>query len=119
VYGRFEAFTLSVVIIVLGFTLSSLAGSILTFGIGQCLLSIGQVGIQFLEAIVAADNSSLTNRGLATALTMTPFAFTVFAVAPIAAALLPDKWRVYVFPFLPPCVRPETTASKRICTDGV
>lgn len=74
--------------------LSAASHSIGAFALGQCLTALGQVGVQFSQNIIVAQNSALPNRALATALPMSPFAFTVFAVAPISEALLPDRWRL-------------------------
>lgn len=93
-YGNFRLFLGLVLTLIIGFICSAFTDSILLFAIGQCLAALGQVGIQFATAIIVAENSALPNRALATALPMSPFAFTVFAVAPISEALLPDRWRL-------------------------
>ncbi|KAH8152683.1 uncharacterized protein LAJ45_03524 [Morchella importuna] len=94
VFGRFEAFTFSVVLLTLGFILEAASQDIGTFAAAQIFYVAGQVGIQFMQQIFAADTTNLKWRALFNALPLAPFLFTTWCGAPIVERVLRDStWR--------------------------
>lgn len=53
-YSRFEAFTVSIFLITLGFILEATSNNIGAFAAAQIFYVAGQVGIQFMQQIFAA-----------------------------------------------------------------
>ena len=93
VFGRFEAFTLAVVIYVAGYVQQALSKTIATYATAQIFYAAGSTGLQILIQIFIADTSDLVNRALCSAIPAVPFLFTYWAGPPIAQAVLPD-WRL-------------------------
>lgn len=62
-YSRFEAFTVSIVFITLGFILEAVSNNIGTFAAAQIFYVAGQVGIQFMQQIFAAGELEIHSSG--------------------------------------------------------
>ena len=94
VFGRLEAFTLSVFIYVIGYIQMAASDSVKTFASAQIFYSAGATGLQILQQIFIADTSDLLNRALFSSLPDIPFLITVWAGPPIADDLLTHTtWR--------------------------
>lgn len=96
VFGRLEAFTISIVIYVLGYVQMASSRSIQTYVSAQIFYSTGQTGLQILQQIFIADSSSLLNRAVLSKIPDLPFLVTVW-LAPLLAALIlrngSENWR--------------------------
>jgi MFS family permease len=70
--------------------------------------SIGFSGIIYTVAVLAADVTSLRNRGIAFAFTSSPYMITAFAGSKAAEAFLMDvknwRWGFGAFAIIVPCV---------------
>ncbi|WPG98838.1 Hypothetical protein R9X50_00163600 [Acrodontium crateriforme] len=94
VFGRFEAFSLSVFIYVIGYVQQAAASNVETYAAAQIFYSAGQTGLQILIQIFIADTSDLTNRALVVTLPEVPFLFTVWIGPPLANTILTRlNWR--------------------------
>ncbi|KAH8889295.1 MFS general substrate transporter [Thozetella sp. PMI_491] len=94
VFGRLEAFSLSVLLCVLGYIQMAASQNIQTYASAQIFYSAGATGLQILQQIFIADTSSLLNRALLASLTDTPFLVTVWIGSLIASAILKTTtWR--------------------------
>lgn len=60
-YSRFEAFTVSILLITLGFILEATSTNIGAFAAAQIFYVAGQVGIQFMQQIFAAGEHAVHN----------------------------------------------------------
>ncbi|KAF2719548.1 putative siderophore-dependent iron transporter [Polychaeton citri CBS 116435] len=92
VFGRFEAFALSVFIYTIGYIQQAAADNVKTYAAAQLFYSAGSTGLQILIQIFIADTSDLMNRALCATLPDVPFLINVWLGPPLAASLLPD-WR--------------------------
>lgn len=94
VLGRLEAFTLSVVIYILGYILQATANDIRTYAAAQIFYAIGATGLQILIQIFVADTSDLLNRALCSTLPQLPFLVNVW-IGPLVAdfVLTNFSWR--------------------------
>lgn len=94
VFGRFEAFSLSVFIYVIGYIQQAAASNVETYAAAQIFYSAGQTGLQILIQIFIADTSDLLNRALIVTLPDVPFLFTVWIGPPLANTILTRlSWR--------------------------
>lgn len=93
VYGRFEAFSISITAITVGFIINAASKSMAHLAVGQVFYTIGQIGIQFLQQILTADTTTLENRSFFASLLLAPAIFTAWIGAPIVSALVPAHWR--------------------------
>lgn len=91
--GRAEALSVSLVSIALGFVINASSRNLGTMAAGQVLYVIGQVGILFLQQILAADTTTLANRSLFGALLYSPPILTAWVGGPMVEALVPTHWR--------------------------
>ncbi|KAH8715968.1 MFS siderochrome iron transporter C [Beauveria bassiana] len=94
--GRAEALSVSLVSIVLGFAINAASRNMGTMAAGHVFYSFGQVGIVFLQQILAADTTTLENRSVFGALLYSPPIFTAWIGGPMVQALVPAHWRWYV-----------------------
>ncbi|KAL8841473.1 MAG: hypothetical protein Q9170_000936 [Blastenia crenularia] len=93
-FGRLEAFSISVVLYVIGYIQMAGSNNVKTFASAQIFYSAGNTGLQILQQIFIADTSDLLNRALWSSLPDIPFLITVWAGAPIANNLLSHTtWR--------------------------
>jgi MFS family permease len=94
VFGRLEAFSISIVLFVLGYIQMACAQNVETYASAQIFYSSGSTGLQILQQIFIADTSNLLNRALFSSLPDTPFLVTVW-VGPIIASMIlaSSTWR--------------------------
>ena len=94
VFGRLEAFTISVLVYVIGYIQMAASNNVKTFASAQIFYSAGSTGLQILIQIFVADTSDLLNRALFSSLPDVPFLVTVWVGPPIANSLLAHTtWR--------------------------
>ena len=84
VFGRLEAFSLSIFLYVIGYIQQAGANNVKTFASAQIFYSAGETGLQILIQIFIADTTNLTWRALFSSLVDLPFLFTVW-VGPVIA----------------------------------
>ncbi|PSN59751.1 putative siderophore-dependent iron transporter [Corynespora cassiicola Philippines] len=93
-WGRAEGFALMVGFSSLGVILMATSQNLATFCAAQVFYSIGFAGVIYTVAVLAADVTSLRNRGIAFAFTSSPYMITAFAGSKAAEAfLLHVNWR--------------------------
>ncbi|KAK4898652.1 hypothetical protein LTR27_003824 [Elasticomyces elasticus] len=94
VFGRLEAFSLSVLFYVVGYIQQAAAKDVRTYAAAQVFYSAGQTGLQILIQIFIADTSDLLNRALVVTLPDVPFLVNVWVGPPLADAILHNlSWR--------------------------
>ena len=94
VFGRLEAFTISIFIYVIGYIQQAASNNVKTFAAAQIFYSAGNTGLQILQQIFIADTSDLLNRALFSSLPDIPFLWSVWAGPPLANSLLAHTtWR--------------------------
>ena len=94
VFGRFEAFCVSILIFMLGYIQMASSTNVETYASAQIFYSAGSTGLQILQQVFIADSSSLLNRAIFAALPQLPFLVTVWIGPSIAAAILDRaSWR--------------------------
>ena len=94
VFGRLEAFSLSIFVYILGYVQMAASNNVKTFASAQIFYSAGSTGLQILQQIFIADTSDLLNRAFFSSIPDIPFLITVWVGAPIANSLLTHaSWR--------------------------
>lgn len=94
VFGRFEAFGLSVLFCVIGFIQQAGSNSVNTYAAAQIFYSAGQTGLQILIQIFIADTSDLVNRALCSTIPDIPFLANVWLGPALAETILTKlNWR--------------------------
>lgn len=94
VFGRLEAFTISVFLYVMGYIQMAASNNVRAFASAQIFYSAGSTGLQILQQIFIADTTDLRNRALFSSLPDVPFLFTVWAGPPIAQSIYNQSgWR--------------------------
>jgi MFS family permease len=94
VFGRFEAFCLSILIYVLGYIQMAASTNVQTYASAQIFYSAGSTGLQILQQVFIADSSDLLNRAFLALLPEFPFLVTVWLGPTIAGAVLrTSSWR--------------------------
>ncbi|KAK3368079.1 siderophore iron transporter mirC [Podospora didyma] len=94
VFGRLEAFTLSIFLMVLGYIQMAGSQNVETYASAQIFYSAGSTGLQILQQVFIADTSSFLNRALFSSLPDSPFLITVWIGPLIAAFILANStWR--------------------------
>lgn len=94
VFGRFEAFCVSILIYVLGYIQMAASTNVETYASAQIFYSAGSTGLQILQQVFIADSSDLLNRALLALLPEFPFLVTVWLGPTIADAMLKHaSWR--------------------------
>lgn len=94
VFGRFEAFTLSVLIYSVGYVQQAASNNVKTYAAAQVFYSAGSTGLQILIQIFIADTSDLVNRAMCSTLPALPFLVNVWIGPPLADKLLSQaSWR--------------------------
>ncbi|KAK4044607.1 siderophore iron transporter mirC [Parachaetomium inaequale] len=95
VFGRLEAFCISVLLCVLGYIQMAASQNVQTYASAQIFYSAGSTGLQILQQVFIADTSDFLNRALFSSLPDSPFLVTVWIGPAIAAAILANSsWRV-------------------------
>ncbi|KAG0160297.1 hypothetical protein PDIDSM_7824 [Penicillium digitatum] len=93
VFGRFEAFCLSILIYTLGYIQMAGSTNVQTYASAQ-IFSAGSTGLQILQQVFIADSSDLLNRAFLALLPEFPFLVTVWLGPTIAGAVLrTSSWR--------------------------
>lgn len=94
VWGRLEAFSLSVFLYTIGYIQQAGANSVKTYAAAQIFYAAGQTGLQILQQIFIADTSDLLNRAIVSTIPDIPYLLNVWIGPPIAESIL-DKmgWR--------------------------
>ncbi|KAK3692266.1 major facilitator superfamily domain-containing protein [Podospora appendiculata] len=94
VFGRLEAFTISILLCVVGYILMASSQNVETYASAQIFYSAGSTGLQILQQVFIADTSDFLNRALFSSLPDSPFLVTVWIGPAIAAAILAhSSWR--------------------------
>ena len=94
VFGRFEAFCLSILIYIIGYIEMAASNDVQTYTSAQVFYSAGSTGLQILQQVFIADSSDLLNRALLTSLPELPFLVTVWIGPTIAREVLTyASWR--------------------------
>lgn len=94
VWGRLEAFSLSVFLYTLGYIQQAAANSVKTYAAAQIFYASGQTGLQILQQIFIADTSDLLNRALVSTIPDIPYLLNVWIGPPIADGILKNLgWR--------------------------
>lgn len=94
VFGRFEAFCLSILIYILGYVQMAASTNVQTYASAQIFYSAGSTGLQILQQVFIADSSDLLNRAFLALLPEFPFLLTVWLGPTIAGAVLrTTSWR--------------------------
>lgn len=94
VFGRLEAFTLSIFIYIIGYIQMAGSHNVQTFASAQIFYSAGFTGLQILQQIFIADTSDLLNGAFFSSIPDIPFLVTVWVGAPIASSLpAATNWR--------------------------
>ncbi|KAJ5934510.1 hypothetical protein N7466_004057 [Penicillium verhagenii] len=94
VFGRFEAFCLSITIYILGYIQMAASTNVQTYASAQIFYSAGSTGLQILQQVFIADSSDLLNRAFLALLPEFPFLITVWLGPTIAGAVLQSSsWR--------------------------
>ncbi|KAJ9287201.1 hypothetical protein DTO021C3_5119 [Paecilomyces variotii] len=94
VFGRFEAFCVSIIIYILGYIQMAASTNVQTYASAQIFYSAGSTGLQILQQVFIADSSDLLNRAMFALLPELPFLGTVWIGPMIADAVLRhSSWR--------------------------
>ncbi len=94
VFGRLEAFAISVFVFIIGYSQMAGSNSVRTYASAQIFYASGSTGLQILQQIFIADTSNLLNRALFSTIPDIPFLITVWCGSPIAQSLLTNStWR--------------------------
>ncbi|KAI8625228.1 siderophore iron transporter mirC [Xylariaceae sp. FL1651] len=94
VFGRLEAFTICIVLYVLGYIQMAASGNVQTFAAAQIFYSAGSTGLQILQQVFIADTSDMRNRALLSSLPDTPFLVTVWIGSIIGGMIVASStWR--------------------------
>lgn len=94
VFGRLEAFGVSVLLYVLGYVQQAASRDVDSFASAQIFYSAGFTGTQILQQVFVADTSDLLWRALFSSLPDVPFLVTVWVGPEIVNALLRTaSWR--------------------------
>jgi len=88
VFGRLEAFSISILLYVLGYIQMSAARNVQTFAAAQIFSSSGSTGLQILQQVFVADTSDMLNRALLSSLPETPFLVTTWIGSVIADTII-------------------------------
>ncbi|KAK3985540.1 siderophore iron transporter mirC [Cladorrhinum sp. PSN332] len=95
VFGRLEAFSICILLCVLGYIQMAASQNVQTYASAQIFYSAGSTGLQILQQVFIADTSDFLNRALFSSLPDSPFLVTVWIGPAIAAAILATtSWRV-------------------------
>ncbi|KAK4179693.1 putative siderophore iron transporter [Triangularia setosa] len=94
VFGRLEAFSICIVLCVLGYILMAASQNVETYASAQIFYAAGFTGLQILQQVFIADTSDFLNRALFSSLPDSPFLVTVWIGPAIAALFLAKStWR--------------------------
>jgi MFS family permease len=94
VFGRFEAFSLCIVLYIIGYIQQAASNDVNTYATAQVFYAAGQTGLQILIQIFIADTSDLVNRALCSTIPALPYLVNVWVGPALADYLLVHlNWR--------------------------
>lgn len=94
VFGRLEAFCISILLLVLGYMQVATSTNVRRFAAAQLFYAAGGTGLQILQQIFIADTSSLKNRGLLATIPAVPYMVNVWIGSLVGGAILKSiGWR--------------------------
>ncbi|KAF1835129.1 hypothetical protein BDW02DRAFT_496573 [Decorospora gaudefroyi] len=94
VFGRLEAFSISIAAYTIGYCMQAGSGNVQTFAGAQIFWAAGFNGLQVLQQIFVADTTDLLNRALFSTLFDVPFLWTTWAGPEVANSILTTAtWR--------------------------
>ncbi|KAF8433133.1 siderophore iron transporter mirC [Terfezia claveryi] len=94
VFGRTEALSISLLLIVLGFIMKAASNNVDTYAASTVFSAAGSTGLIIFTQIFIADTTSLLNRALFSSLPDLPYLFTTWCGGPLAQAVGPEEnWR--------------------------
>ncbi|KAH8722661.1 major facilitator superfamily domain-containing protein [Phaeosphaeriaceae sp. PMI808] len=94
VFGRLEAFTITIVLYTVGYIQQAASGNVQTFASAQIFWAAGFNGLQVLQQIFVADTTDLLNRALYSTIFDVPFLWTVWAGPQVGAKFTSiTSWR--------------------------
>lgn len=94
VFGRLEAFSLSVLFYTLGYIQQAASNTVQTYAGAQVFWAMGFNGLQVLQQIFVADTTDLLNRALFSTIFDLPFLWTTWAGPEVANSVLTHTtWR--------------------------
>lgn len=106
-WGRAEGFAIMVVVSTVGMVMMAACQNVATYAAAQAFFNVGFSGMIYAADVVTADISSLKHRGLAYAVTSSPYIITAFA-GPKAAEAFYEKinfrWGFGIFAIILPFV---------------
>jgi MFS family permease len=94
VFGRLEAFAVSILLFVVGYIQMATATNIQTYAVAQIFYSAGSTGLQILQQVFIADTSNLLKPALWSSLPDTLFLVTVWIGSIIGNAILKESGSV-------------------------
>lgn len=93
-WGRAEGFLVSMCLAMLGLIILTASENLATYCAGRVFYAVGFNGLSYSWCVLAADVTSLRNRGLAFAFTSSPAVISAFAGPNIAAVFINQvNWR--------------------------
>ncbi|KAJ9474585.1 Siderophore iron transporter 1 [Pseudozyma hubeiensis] len=93
VFGRAQAYALSVFLWVLGFVIIAVAQQTRDVAGGTVIYALGNTGVQIMQQIVIADYISTKWRGAAIGLVSLPYVVNFYAASQIASKIGTVNWR--------------------------
>lgn len=113
VIGRFEAFLVSVISITIGFIMLAKSPNIETYFAAQIFYTIGQIGIQFMQGVFAADTTDMVHRAIFMSLPLVWYVFLPWCGGPLTTTMLKHstwRWGIGMFAIIVPvCSIPMLT----------
>ncbi|KAL1895507.1 hypothetical protein Sste5346_005316 [Sporothrix stenoceras] len=93
VYGRFEMFSVSVVLMTIGEVMTASSTTVSVYAGAQVFWAFGYIGISLMLQILAGDTSDLYNRAIFNALPLAPSIITCWIAGPVASGIISTSWR--------------------------
>ncbi|EPQ29263.1 uncharacterized protein PFL1_03018 [Pseudozyma flocculosa PF-1] len=95
VFGRAEAYVLSLVLYVSGYAIVASTRSLRSLIGGICLQSAGNTGVQVLQSIIIADTTTAKWRGLVIGIVNLPYLINFAVAGPLVDAVMRNgSWRL-------------------------
>lgn len=94
VIGRFEGFVLSFFLLSISFAVMAVSPNIEVYFLSQILFTVGQLGVQFMIQVFAADTTNLVYRAIFVVLPNVAYIFVPWLAGPLTSAVLETStWR--------------------------
>ncbi|EST09370.1 Major facilitator superfamily [Kalmanozyma brasiliensis GHG001] len=93
VFGRAQAYALSIVLWVLGFIIIAVSQTTRDVAGGTVIYALGNTGVQIMQQIVLADYISTKWRGVSIGLVSLPYIINFWAAGQIAPKVVAVNWR--------------------------